>query len=258
MKIVDLSVPIVDQLPVDPGPQIAKIQYMKHYDPASLESILAMFPGATAQDLPDGAAWAVELLTLGTHTGTHMDAPWHYHPTMTHGEPSWTIDQVPLEWCISDGVMVDFTDKPDGYTCTSKDFKEYFEKVGYTLKPGDIVLVHTTAPEVWGTPAFLAKGCGVGREGTLWLAEQGVHIVGTDAWSWDPPLSYEAKEFRETGNREVIWEGHKAGKDCIYFQMEKLGHLDSLPPFGFKVIALPINIEKASAGWVRPVAIFEG
>ena len=48
MKIVDLSVPIVDQLPVDPGPQIAKIQYMKHYDPASLESILAMFPGATA------------------------------------------------------------------------------------------------------------------------------------------------------------------------------------------------------------------
>ena len=255
MKIVDLSVPIVDQLPVDPGPQIAKIQYMKHYDPASLESILAMFPGATAQDLPDGAAWAVELLTLGTHTGTHMDAPWHYHPTMNHGEPSWTIDQVPLEWCMGDGVMVDFYDKPDGYQCTSKDFQEYFDKIGYTPKYGDVLCLRTNAMSAWGTEKYLQKGCGVGREATLWLIDHGIHAVGTDAWSWDAPLPLVAKEFAKTHDRSIIWEGHKAGAECGYCHMEKLNNLDQLPPTGFTFIAFPIKIEHGTAGWIRPVAI---
>jgi kynurenine formamidase len=32
--------------------------------------------------LPDGAAWAVEKVELITHNGTHLDAPYHFHPTM--------------------------------------------------------------------------------------------------------------------------------------------------------------------------------
>ena len=87
-----------------------------------------------------------------------MDAPYHYHPTMNHGEPAWTIDQVPLEYCIGDGVVVDFSDKPDGYLCTSKDFQEYFAKINYSLKPGDIVLLHTSAPRNWGSKDYLKSG----------------------------------------------------------------------------------------------------
>ena len=41
----------------------------------------------------------------------------------------------------------------------------------------------------------------------------------------------------------------------IYCHMEKMNNLDKLPTYGFKVVALPINIEHASAGWVRPIAI---
>ncbi len=253
MKIVDLSQAIIDGLPVDPPPSVARIRYQDHEKGA--ESMLPFFPGASKEDLPEGAGWAVENMSLSTHTGTHLDAPYHYHPTMNGGEKSLTIDEVPLEWCMGDGVVVDFSDKPSGYVCTPEDFAAYFEKIRYELKPGDIVLVHTNAEEYWGTPEFLEAGCGVGREATLWLASRGIRVVGTNAWSWDAPLGSIAKRFQETKDASVIWEGHKAGKDCIYCHYEKLTNLDKLPPFGFTFIGFPVKVQGASAGWSRPVAI---
>lgn len=255
MKVIDLSQAIVDNLPVDPPVSIAHIQYEDH--DLGAESMLPFFQGAQRKDLPDGAGWAVENLSLSSHTGTHLDAPWHYHPTMNGGERAMTIDEVPLEWCMGDGVVFDFSDKPDGYVCTSEDFKAYLAKIGYALKPGDIVLVHTNAEDYWGQPEFLNHGCGVGREATLWLSEQGVKVVGTNAWSWDAPLGSIAKKFAETGDASLIWEGHKAGKDCIYCHYEKLTNLDKLPPYGFKFIGLPVKIKGGSAGWSRPIAILE-
>lgn len=257
MKIIDLSVTIVDQLPVDPPFQLPYIHYSTHNDPECFESMRVFFPTLTKDDLPDGQCWAVERLDIPTHAGTHMDAPWHYHPTMNNGEPAWSIDQVPLEWCMGDGVMVDFSDKPDGYVCTSRDFIEYFQKVNYSLKANDIVLLHTGAQNEWGSSKYLTKGCGVGREGTLWLCEQGVRTVGTDAWSWDAPLSLASKVFEKTHDPSIIWEGHKAGREKAYLHLEKLTNLDKLPLCGFKVIALPIKIERASAGWVRAIALID-
>lgn len=255
MKLIDLSVSITDGLPVDPDQQIAKINYVKHGSSLSISSTLACLPGAAREDLKEGFGWAVDLLTLGSHTGTHMDAPYHYHPTMNHGESAWTIDQIPLEWCIGNGVVLDFTDKPDGYVCKTRDLEECLDKMKYQLRQGDIVLIHTNAMEKWGTREYMLKGCGIGREATLWLTEQGIHITGTDAWSWDAPLALTAKEFAKSGDKQILWEGHKAGSECIYCHMEKLTNLDQLPSFGFQVIAFPIKIEKGTAGWVRPVAI---
>lgn len=253
MKMIDLATPIEDGLEVDLPQQRARIEYKDHQ--TSLPEMLACFPGVIADQLTGKCGWAVEQISLSTHTGPHLDAPWHYDPVMNGGEKAWTIDQIPLEWCIGDGVMVDFSHKPDGYVCTSEDFKAYFQKVGYTLKAGDIVLIHTSAPEAWGRMEYMKRGCGIGREATLWLCGQGVHITGTDAWSWDAPLPLEAEEFAKDGDPSIIWQGHKAGREAIYCHMEKLCNLDQLPPFGFRVIALPIKITGASAGWVRPVAL---
>ena len=51
------------------------------------------FPGLTADDLPDGEGWAVERVTISTHNGTHMDAPWHFHSTTDNGaRPAPTIE----------------------------------------------------------------------------------------------------------------------------------------------------------------------
>lgn len=253
MKIVDLSVTIEDGLPSDPSFMIPKIEYWDHQKGA--DNMITFFPGSTKDDLPSGLGWAVEFIKLSTHSGTHLDAPWHYHPTMNQGETARTIDQVPLEWCFSDGVVIDFRDKPDGYLITSQDFADAFRKMDYTLKPLDIVLVYTGADKYWGKQEYMVKGCGMGKEATLWLLEQGVKIVGTDAWSWDRPLSFIAKDFSATKDPSLIWEGHFAGIEKEYYHMEKITGLDKLPPHGFKIACFPVKIKGASAGWVRPVAI---
>ena len=70
-----------------------------------------------------------------THSGTHVDAPYHYYPTMNGGERAWTIDEVPLDWFVGDGVVMDFHDKPDGYKITAKDVEEYFQKITTLSSP---------------------------------------------------------------------------------------------------------------------------
>ena len=256
VQYIDLSVAIEHQLPVDPPVQRARIEYMDH--DASVDGMLAFFPGVQKRDLPDGKGWAVETITLSTHTGTHVDAPYHYHPTMNGTERAWTIDEVPLDWFFGNGVLVDFSDRPDGYVCTPQDFIDYFEKIHYQLKPNDIVLVRTSAMRYWGSEQYFHAGCGIGREATLWLIDQGVHLTGTDAWSWDTPLSKEAEQFSRTKDAGIIWEGHKAGRVKAYCHIEKLANLDRLPPYGFRVVALPVKIHRASAGWTRVVAILDG
>ena len=123
------------------------------------------------------------------------------------------------------------------------------------LKPLDIVLLHTGAQKNYGRTEYRITGCGVGREATLWLLRQGVKVVGTDAWSWDVPLPLVAKEFAKTKDPSVIWEGHLAGMEMEYYQMEKMTNLDLLPVTGFQVICFPIKIKGGSAGWVRSIAV---
>lgn len=169
----------------------------------------------------------------------------------------WTIEQIPLDWCYGNGVVFDFSNKPDGYRLEIEDFKEALDAMDYRLKEKDIVLIRTGADQYWGTSNYLISGCGVGREATLWLLEQGIKVVGTDAWSWDRPLPFIAKEFDKTGDPSLIWEGHFAGIEKSYCQLEKLTSLDQLPSTGFKISCYPIKIKNASAGWVRAVAIIE-
>ncbi len=254
--IIDLSISIEPDLQSDPEMMIPKIDYIDHA--LGAEQMETFFPGLKREQLPEALGWAVEFVHLTTHSGTHLDAPFHYHPTMDKGEPALTIDEVPLEWCLQDGVVLDFSHKADGEPITVDDVVQKLAQIDYQLKPLDIVLVRTGADAFWGRPAYLAKGAGMTRESTLFLLEQGIKVVGIDAWSWDRPLPFLAKAFQETGDPSVIWEAHFAGIEHGYCHMEKLTHLDQIPkPYGFKVACFPIKIKAASAGWTRPVAIIE-
>jgi kynurenine formamidase len=254
--MIDLSVPIEAGLPCDPEMMIPEIEYLGHA--AGAEQMEAFFPGMKKEQLPGGLGWAVELVKLTTHSGTHLDAPYHYHPTMDGGQEALTIDRVPLEWCFQDGVLLDFSHKADGERIEAAEVEAELERVGYEIKPLDIVLVRTGADAAWGRADYLVKGAGMTRESTLYLLERGVRVVGIDAWSWDRPLPFLAKEFQETGDPSVIWEAHFAGIEKGYCHMEKLTNLDKLPrPHGFKVSCFPVKIKDASAGWTRPVAIFQ-
>ena len=252
-ELIDLSIAIEAGLPSDPPMMIPKIRYADHQEGAEMMEVF--FPGLSREALPEGKGWAVEHVELSTHSGTHLDAPWHYHPKMDKGRKALTIDEVPLDWCMGDGVVLDLRHFPDGYKATPSDVEAALEKIAYRIKPGDIVLVMTGADKYWGSAEYMSKGCGMGREATLWILEQGVHVVGTDGWSWDRPLGMIAEEFQRTGNTSIIWEGHFAGIEKGYCHIEKLTGLEKLPPFGFTLFCFPVKIKGASAGWIRAVAM---
>ncbi|MEM1432575.1 MAG: cyclase family protein [Pseudomonadota bacterium] len=259
-QFLDLSIPIENDVASDPPGLEPKVRYFRHQETHG--QLLPFFPGLTASDLPDGESWAVETLSLSTHNGTHMDAPWHFHSTqdaqLPGGKrPAMTIDELPLEWCFQRGVKLDFTDRADGYVVTAEDVAQELERIGHALQPLDIVVVNTAAGKRYGEPDYVSRGCGMGRAATLYLAEAGVKIVGTDAWSWDAPFMHTAKKWAEQRDPSIIWEGHKAGKDIGYFQMEKLHNLEVLPPTGFTMICFPVKIRGASAGWIRAVALLD-
>ena len=253
-RLVDLSIAIENSIPSDPPMMIPQIQYVTHEEGAGQMKLF--FPGIEPErDLPDGKGWTVEFVTLSTHSGTHLDAPWHYHPTMDGGKKALTIDEIPLEWCTGPGFRLDFRHFPDGYLVTAADMERAFRVLGGEPGKGDIVLVNTGADKYWGKPEYLLKGCGMGREATLWLCERGVRVVGTDAWSWDRPLPFIAEDFSRTKDSSIIWEGHFAGREIGYCHIEKLTNLESLPETGFTFFCFPVKIKGASAGWIRAVAM---
>lgn len=252
---VDLSVPLEADIPSDPEIMLPQIEYMDHKDTA--EQMAGFFPGLTAEQLPGGDGWAVEKLTIFTHNGTHLDAPYHHHSTMNNGERAITIDEVPLEWCFNPGVKLDFRHFEDGYMVTPGDIDAELKRIGHELKPLDIVMINTSAGASYGQPDYLLKGCGMGREATLHLLEQGVRVTGTDAWSWDAPFPMTAQRFAKEGDPAIIWEGHRASMEIGYCHIEKLANLDQLPGHGFMVSCFPFKIKAASAGFIRAVAIIE-
>lgn len=255
-RLIDLSMPISASIVTDPPPLRPQIRYTGHKD--GIAGMLSFFPGLGAEDLPDGEGWAVEDLTLTTHSGSHMDAPWHYHSATDNGaRPAPTIDEAPLDLFLRPGVKLDFRHFADGYVATAEDVEAELTRIGHDLQPLDIVLVNTAAAAAYGSDHYVDTGCGLGREATNYLTGKGVMVVGTDAWSWDAPFSHTARRFADSGDPSIIWEGHKAGRERPYYQMEKLMNLESLPPFGFTLACFPVKIERASAGWVRAVAIID-
>jgi len=250
-RIIDLSIKIEPA----PGPEHQRLEIKHERHEETAEYMMKRFE-CRREDLPKGLGWANDYVTLGTHVGTHIDAPWHYHPT-SEGKRARTIDEVPVEWFYGDGVVIDMRHKKPGELITTSDLEEALDKISYKIKPFDIVLVMTGADKLWGTMDYWSRFPGLGRESTLWLCDQGVKVMGTDSAGWDRPFWAMVGEFKRTGDRSVIWGAHFAGIEKEYCQIEKLTNLDKLPPFGFKVACFPIKILGGSAGWVRPVAIIE-
>lgn len=252
LRLIDLSVPLEHCAVSEPMPP--SIRYVTH-DGEGLAQMRQFF-GVQPGDLvySNGLGWAIEEIQAITHTGTHVDAPYHYGPT-SGDEPAKRIDEVPLEWCFAPGVVLDVRHKANGDFITVDDLKAALEGIAYTLKPLDIVLLHTGADKRLHGADYFAQP-GLGREGVLWLVEQGVKVIGIDAYTLDRPFANMVADFRRTGDGRFIWPAHFAGLTREYCQIEKLANLDQLPrPHGFYVSCLPVKIRDASAGWCRAMAI---
>lgn len=253
--LVDISVALRAGIASDPPGLTPEIDYYTHADTTG--DLLAFFPGATVDDLPDGEGWAVERVRLTTHNGTHLDAPYHYSATMDGGARASTIDEVPLEWCLQPAVKLDFRHLPDGYVATAEDVRSELRRIGHELAPLEIVVVNTAAGARYGHDDYVASGCGMGRDATMYLLEHGVRLTGTDAWSWDAPFVHTAQRWARERDPSVIWEGHRAGRDIGYCHLEKLHDLETLPDHDFQICCFPVKVHAASAGWTRAVAIID-
>ncbi|MFI0409344.1 cyclase family protein [Actinomadura sp. 3N508] len=211
--------------------------------------------GLSPSDFPDGMAISNETITLTTHTGTHMDAPLHYGP-YSGGEPARSVDRVPLEWCIGPGIRLDVRHIEPGAEIGADDVAEALDVAGHTAGAGDIVLLWTGADKWWGSSEYLTTYPGLSGDGTRFLVERGVRVIGIDAWGLDRPMASMIADYRRTGDRGTLWPAHVYGREREYLQLEKLANLGRLPgPTGFTVMCFPIPVVDAGGGWTRVVAV---
>jgi kynurenine formamidase len=249
--MIDLSVGIVPDAPHEPWKPL--VDYLTH-EGGGLDFIKNTF-GATEEDLvrSGGKGAAFEEVTAITHAGTHVDAPWHYGPE-SEGRPAKKIDELPLEWFFSDGVVLDLRHKKPNERISAEDLQKALRDIRYELKPFDIVMIMNGRDKYLGSTEYFEQP-GMTRESTLWLVERSIKVIGVDMYGFDRKFEDVAKEFHKTGDGRVIWEAHFAGIEREYCQIEKLANLDKIPrPTGFKIACFPVKVQGASGGWCRPVA----
>ena len=133
-RIIDLSVPLQAGIASDPPGFQPQIDYLDHG--AGARQVVATFPGLRLEDLVGQEGWAVELVRMSTHAGTHMDAPYHYRSMNDDGQPMATVDEIPLEWCIGPGVKLDFRHVPDGHVVSPEELDAELSRIRHTLSPG--------------------------------------------------------------------------------------------------------------------------
>jgi kynurenine formamidase len=253
ITVYDLSCTVSnDSVPFEPV-----AHHIEYSDPYAGLEVSRKWTGMGAELWPDGAAWVAEQVRIGTHVGTHIDAPWHYGPKHGGGMAR-TIDEVPLRWTYGDGVVLNFVHKARGDGITDSDVKAELTRIGYAIKPYDVVLIRTDVSQHYMEKGYDLLHSGLRRSATEYLVDAGVKLIGIDAWGIDRPMDVMAAEAK-AGDKAQFWESHLLGREKEYCQIEKLANLAELPkPFGFTVMAFPVKLKGTSAAWARVVAQVEG
>ena len=214
--------------------------------------------GCTHDDLPDGEGWGEELLTdMSSHCGTHVDAPLHSGSRIM-GLLARTITDIPLEELYRPGIVLDVRPWVQPMQeITIEMLDAALAATGTTIKQGDAVLIRTgqeryemTQPEFYQQP-------GMSRASTLHLTQQGATILGTDAVGWDLPFGVMAARFKQTGDKRVLWDGHKAIVEKEAFIVQQMTNLGALPLSGFMVGFFPLKLAQCSAAPARVVAFVD-
>lgn len=193
-----------------------------------LTNDMAHFPGDTPFDYEltytkqQTGSVNVGQITGSVHTGTHIDAPFHYD---SGGK---TVDQLDINLYIGEAVVLDVS---------------HTEKItAETLQPFELhgaarVLLHTSLPN--DPKRFPGQMPELDPSAAAFLHEHGVRLIGVDLPSVDPP---ESKNLT----------AHHALYDKNIFILENL-LLDHVEPGRYELVALPLSIHGADGSPVRAV-----
>lgn len=189
MKIIDLSVSLNEDTPVYPG------------DPKTVIKPAGVF---------DKDGFNDHLVSVGTHVGTHIDAPLH----MIAGGK--TLDQIPIEQFVGRGCYIKVDGKFDLGAIKQADIRE-----------GDIVLFHTGATEFYHEPRYYSDTPEIPEDVARYLVEKRIKAVGMDM----------------SGPDEEPFPTHKILLGGGVLIIENLTNLDKLAGQEFTVYALPVKLE---------------
>ncbi len=263
MNIIDLSLPIDERNPEVHPFSISRIGHkegIRHLNwvmmKRTLRGKIAFIFGQRIikpSDLPGEEFLSLETVHCPVHIGTHIDYTFHYGST-SEGKPSKSIHELPLEWCFSDGVVLDVTFKKPGEVITKDDCIAALQKIKYSLKPFDIVLLRTGADKYFGTREYLFHYPGVSPEAIGFILDAGVKLIGVDTLGFDRPYKFMMADFLRTHDGTCLWPAHFYGRTREYAHIERMANLDKLPSSGFKIACFPVKINNVGAAWSRVVA----
>jgi kynurenine formamidase len=239
VRVVDLTQPLSESTPV-----IGLPEPFANTPPLSRRTI-SRYDDA-------GPAWAWDVLELGEHTGTHLDAPIHW----ITGRDGEDVGSIPAARLVGPAVVIDKSaeaaDDP-GYLLTVADL-EAFEAEHGPLPAGGWVLLRTG----WGARAQDAEAfLNAGPEGPVtpgpdaaaarWLGSEreiagfGVETVGIDAGAaggFDPPFPV---------HHHLLGNGR--------YGLTQLANLDQLPVTGAVIVVAPLRLVGGTGSPVRALAL---
>ena len=172
--------------------------------------------------IAEGSSVNVALVSFSTHTGTHVDAPWHYI------ESGLKLHEVPLETWIGPCLVVDVS----GSSILTAALLEGVDLTGVTK-----VLFHTGQPNVW--LEFPQLWANIDPDLPPYLAARGVNLIGTDAPSADTLTSQDLP-------------GHAALAASNVCIVESLA-LGGVSPGRYRLVCLPLNLEGADGAPARAI-----
>ncbi|REE99168.1 cyclase family protein [Thermomonospora umbrina] len=199
MDWFDLTVPVVTGMPVYPG------------DP-EVEVTAAL----TVSE--DGVN--VARVHLGSHTGTHVDAPFHIDDRLPR------LDDLPLDRFGGRAVPMDVRGLPPRSAIGP-------ERLPDGLGPGAVLLVHTGWSRHWGTSRYAAHPY-LAPETCAAIVAAGVRTVGVDALSVDRTPESGADDFSLAAHRALLGAGSVI--------VENLTGLERLPDEDVEVFVLPLRL----------------
>lgn len=198
------------------------------------------------EDWPDGYGISNEIVTLSTHQGTHIDAPLHYSPNGS--------DIVAADINNFMGQAVIFTDRVSCGLEVEIEWQEYLQRLDHYAGRARAVFFITGAYERYGDSSYFTEFKGVPVSYVEAALDRGYTLIGTDAFSIDPPFVAMSRAYVETKDPSALWPAHVLGRKRPYYQIERLANLKDFESARLvDFIALPIKLH-CGASWARAVA----